>query len=117
MTHVELDIAADHGLRKRFRATHEEPVKPCGGEVSIDVLEGRVHGNGIEHNHPFDTVGMVENHAMRHARAAVVSDEKEAVETQARHQLHLVLGQRTLGVADVFLARGRLFRIAVTAQV
>ncbi len=66
---------------------------------------------------PRDGIGMIEGEAMRHASAAVVPYDGEAVEAEVAHQLHFVLRHGALGVVDVLIAVFRLAAVPVTAQV
>ena len=54
---------------------------------------------------------------MRHAPAAIVSDDREPVEAEMLHHLDLIEGHRSLRVVGVSLAVRRLAAVAVPAQV
>lgn len=47
---------------------------------------------------------MIQHHAVADAGAAVVPNGGKAVETERRHDLHLILGHRPFGVGLVVLA-------------
>jgi hypothetical protein len=63
------------------------------------------------------SVGAVDAQAVRHARAAIVRAQLEALEAQRAHHVHLVLRHRALAVFHVRGAAGRLGRRAIAAQV
>ena len=76
------------------------------------MLRDDVEDRGARH-----LVGMVEAHAVQHARAAVVAGGIEAREAERRHHLDLVLRHGAERIAGVVLAARRLLGIAVAAQV
>ena len=61
--------------------------------------------------------GMIERETLSDAAAAVVADDREAVEAVVVHDLDHVERHRALRVVGVVLAVGRLAAVAVAAQV
>ena len=57
-------------------------------------------------------LGVVERHPVRHARAAVVADDVEAVEAQRLHDRDAVARHRALGVRLVVVGRHGLGRLS-----
>src|SRR5262249_26507686 len=76
------------------------------------VLRDYVEDGGTQHR-----IGMVEAHAMEHARAAIVAGGIKAPKTERGHDFNLILPHGTEGIVAVILAARRLFRIPVTTQV
>jgi hypothetical protein len=76
------------------------------------VLRDDVVDRGLEH-----LVGMIEAHAVRHARAAVMPGDVKLVEAERRHHLDLVLRHRAERIARVIRHARRLLRVAIAAQV
>src|SRR5262245_51409710 len=60
---------------------------------------------------------MVERHAERRARAAVVAGDKELLETELAHHVHLVLRHAAERVIGVVRLAARLGAVAVAPQV
>ena len=60
---------------------------------------------------------MIERQAVRHPRAAVVADHREALEAERAHHLDLVGRHRALGVRRVIRRARGLVAVAVAAQV
>ena len=76
------------------------------------MLRQDVEDRGARH-----LVGMVEAHAVQHARAAVVAGGEKALEAERRHHLDLVLRHGAEGIVRVVVAARRLFGIAIAAQI
>jgi hydroxyethylthiazole kinase-like sugar kinase family protein len=64
-----------------------------------------------------DLVGMIEAHAVQHAGAAVVAGGEEFLVAERGHDLDLVLRHGAERIAGMIVAAGRLFGIAIAAQV
>ena len=60
---------------------------------------------------------MLHREAPRHPRAAVVADDRKALEAERAHHLDLILRHRALRVVRVVLAVRRLAAVAVAAQI
>jgi hypothetical protein len=72
-----------------------------------DVLDRRAH----------HLLGMIEAHAVRHARPAVMPCHHERVEPERGHHLDIVLRHRAERIVGVIRLARRLLGVAVTAQV
>ena len=66
-------VAVDQPLRQRGGLDEEEPVVVGRGQGLVDVLVDVQRGHDVEHGQPGDGLGVVERHAVRHARAPVVA--------------------------------------------
>src|SRR3546814_7337111 len=64
-----------------------------------------------------DTVWMVERHAMRDARAAIMRDNVEPVEPERGHCRDLIGRHRALRIIRVRRIARQFFAVAITAQV
>ena len=73
--------------------------------------------NDVEDCRARDFLRVVEAHAMQDTRAAIMARRIKLVEAERRHHLDLILRHRAERIAGMILAAGRLFGIAVAAQV
>ena len=71
----------------------------------------------VEDRRARDLLRMIEAHAVQHAGAAIVAGGIEPVEAERRHHLDLVLRHGAERIAGMIVAAGRLFGIAVAAQI
>src|SRR5688572_19028881 len=71
----------------------------------------------VEYRGPLELVRMIERHAVRDARAAVVAEHAEALEAEMPHDLDLIERHRALGVEVVLAVADDLAAVAVTAQI
>src|SRR5512145_1998671 len=73
--------------------------------------------NYVEYRSSLELVCMIERHAVRDARAAVVAEHAEALEAEMPHDLDLIERHRALGVEVVLAVAHDLAAVAVTAQI
>src|SRR5512145_357555 len=73
--------------------------------------------NYVEYCGPLDLVGMIERHAVRDARAAIVAEHREALEAEMLHDLDLIEGHRALRIEVVLAVALDLAAVAVAAQI
>ena len=95
----------------------EEPVPGERAPLPCDVVEQMMLRDDVEDRRALDLVRMIEAHAMQHARAAIMAGGVESVEAERRHHLDLVLRHGAERIAGMVVAAGRLFGIAVAAQI
>ena len=81
------------------------------------MIEDVMLRHDIEDGRARDLVRMIEAHAVQHAGAAIVTGGVEALVTERRHHLDLVLRHGAERIVFVVLAAGRLFGIAIAAQI
>ena len=110
-------VGAHQPLGEIVGLDHEEPVPGEGAPLPRHVVEQMMLRDDVEDGGARNLVRMVETHAVKHARAAIVTGSIEAIETECRHDFDLVLRHGTERVAAVVRAARRLFRIAVAAQI
>src|SRR5471030_2218857 len=112
---IELRVVTDERLWKGGRLDQEEPVEVLRGELA------RYHRvrqrDDIEDGGASDAIGMLHGEAPRHARAAVVAGDGEAVVPECVHHLDLIERYGALRVVRVILAFRRLAAVAVSAEV
>ena len=60
---------------------------------------------------------MIESQPVRHAAAAIVSDQREFLKSPAGHHIHLVLGHGAFGIIHMVFAVGRLAAVTVAAKI
>src|SRR6188508_1466540 len=71
----------------------------------------------VEHRGTLDFVRMIERQAVRNARAAIVTEYREALEAEVPHDLDLIERHRPLRIKTVLFVARDLAAVAVTAQV
>src|SRR4029078_3470850 len=76
-----------------------------------------MRGNNVETRRARDFLRVVEAHAMQDACAAVMARRIKPLEAERGHHLALTLRHRAERIAGMVLAAGRLFGIAIAAQV
>ena len=84
---------------------------------TVDVGEHVPGRDDVEEGHPGDHLGVVEAQPVGDPGAAVVADDREALEAELAHEPDLVGGHRPLGVRRVVGRRGGAGRVAVPTQV
>ena len=110
-------VRTHHALGQIVGLNVEEPVPGEHAPLPADVIEQVMLRNDVEDCRARDFLRVVEAHAMQDTRAAVVACGIKLVEAERRHHLDLILRHCAERVAGMILAAGRLFGIAVTAQV
>src|SRR5499427_8457009 len=110
-------VGAHQSLGKIIGLDHEEPVPGEGAPLARHVVEQMMLRDDVEDGRARDLLRMIEAHAVEHAGAAIMAGGVEALETERRHHLDLVLRHGAERIAAVILAARRLFRIPVAAQV
>jgi hypothetical protein len=81
------------------------------------VVEQVMLRNDVEDRRASDAAGMIEAHAVKHARAAIVAGRVETLKAERLHHLHLILRHRPERIAAVVGAARRLLGIAITTQI
>ena len=104
-------------LGHRRRLDVEEPVPGKRRPVLVDVVEQMMLRNDVEDRRALHALGMIEAHAVRHARAAVVAGHHEGLEAELLHHLDLVLRHGAERIVLVLVAAGRLREVAIAAQI
>ena len=74
-------------------------------------------GHDVQHGDGGDPVGVIQRHPVGDAASTVVTGHCEALMAEHSHGLHLVVGQRALGVRDVVGRRRRAKRRPVAGQI
>ena len=70
-------------------------------EPRVGTLEPLAERHGVEHGEAIDRARMVEREPHRDIRAAVVTDDREALVAERAHQSDEVAGHRPLGVGGI----------------
>src|SRR5829696_5225366 len=112
-----LRARADEALGERRWLGQEEPRVVVDRGVprhALELIDGR---DDVEHAQAIDDRRMVERHAVRDAAAAVVADDREAIEAEPRHQLDELGRHLALAVALAERAAGSGAALAVALQV
>jgi hypothetical protein len=86
-------------------------------ELDLEVRVEIVRRHDVEHRGACDLLGVIEQHAMRHASTAVLSDDRELVEAEMLHDFDLVERHGALRVVLVVRAVGRLAAVAIAAEI
>src|SRR5262245_54255600 len=81
------------------------------------MIEQMMLRDDVENSGAGHAAGVIEAHAMQHARAAIVACSVETREAEGGHHLDLILRHGAERVGAVVLAARRLLRIAIAAQV
>ena len=76
-----------------------------------------MRGHDVEEGDLVHALGIVERHAVRHPRAAIVTAHVVFAESERRHDFGLVLSHRPERIAAVVRAAVRLRAVAVAAQI
>jgi hypothetical protein len=112
---VILRAVADQRLGKRRRLNQEEPVEVLRGELARHHRVGQRHN--VEDRCACDPLGVLDAHAPRHASAAIVADDGEALVPEGTHDFDLIERHRPLGIVGVVLAVWRFTAVAVATQI
>lgn len=88
-----------------------------GNEFLSRVAEELVSWDDVDHGEFRDAIGMVEGHAVPNASAAIVSDDRELVESEVPHHFHLILRGGAFGMAGMIFAVRRFAAVAIAAKI
>ena len=119
--HVQVEervgIAGDQPLGQRSGLGEERPVPVDEGELRVGTRPHLARGHDVEHRDRADALGVIERHAVGDPATAVVAGDREAFMAERGHRLHLVGGQRALGMRGVIGGRHRPERRAVAGEI
>ena len=110
-------IGAHQLLGHRRRLDVEEPVPGKRRPVLVDVVEQMMLRDDVEDRRALHAIRMIETHAVRHARAAVVTRHHECLEAELLHHLDLVLRHGAERIVLMVLGARRLGAVAIAAQI
>jgi len=94
-----------------------EPVKVRLHEFDRHMRVEIVRRHDVQHGEMRDLVGVIERHAVSHAPAAVVPDNRKPIEAVVLHDFDHVERHRPLRVVGVVVAVGRFAAVTVATEV